>query len=51
MRKRIVRVKVYFYFEGSVIGVSAPSPEAAGALVVPIIIPLFVFAGFFINSR
>jgi len=28
-----------------------PSPEAAVALVVPIIIPLLVFAGFFINQK
>ena len=39
------------FFEGSVIGVAAPSPEAAAALVVPVILPLFVFAGFFISTK
>ena len=36
---------------GSFIGVIMPTPEAAAALVVPVIIPLLVFAGFFINTK
>jgi hypothetical protein len=29
----------------------APTPDAAAAMVVPFIIPLFVFAGLFLNIR
>jgi hypothetical protein len=36
---------------GSLIGVIAPSPDAAAALVVPCVIPLLVFAGFFISTK
>ncbi|CAF4348488.1 unnamed protein product [Rotaria sp. Silwood2] len=36
---------------GALIGVSVPSPDAAAALVVPIVIPLVVFAGFFIKTK
>ncbi|CAF0935940.1 unnamed protein product [Rotaria sp. Silwood1] len=36
---------------GALIGVSVPSPDAAAALVVPVVIPLLVFAGFFINTK
>lgn len=28
-----------------------PTPEAAAALVVPVVLPLLVFAGFFINAK
>jgi hypothetical protein len=28
-----------------------PTPEAAAALVVPLVIPLLVFAGFFISAK
>ena len=28
-----------------------PTPDAAVALVVPVVIPLLVFAGFFINAK
>ena len=49
--KEIAESNGCFYFQGSVIGVAAPSPDAAAALVVPVILPLLIFAGFFINSR
>ncbi|CAF0893876.1 unnamed protein product [Adineta steineri] len=36
---------------GTLVGVSAPSPDVAVALVVPIVLPLLVFAGFFISAK
>ncbi|CAF0826300.1 unnamed protein product [Adineta ricciae] len=36
---------------GTLIGVSMPTPDAAAALIVPVVLPLFVFAGFFINAK
>ncbi|CAF4991593.1 unnamed protein product, partial [Rotaria socialis] len=36
---------------GALIGVSMPSPEAASAIVIPIVIPLMVFAGFFLSAK
>ncbi|UJR27397.1 hypothetical protein I4U23_008687 [Adineta vaga] len=36
---------------GTLIGVLMPTPEAAGALVVPVVLPLLVFAGFFISAK
>ncbi|CAF2132802.1 unnamed protein product [Rotaria magnacalcarata] len=36
---------------GALIGVTMPSPEAAAAIVVPIVIPLMVFAGFFLSAK
>jgi len=41
---------IYFSL-GTFIGTATPTPEAASALVVPLIIPLLVFAGFFISSK
>ncbi|CAF0966239.1 unnamed protein product [Rotaria sordida] len=36
---------------GGLIGVSTPSPDAAAAFVVPIVIPLLVFGGLFVNIK
>jgi ABC-type multidrug transport system permease subunit len=41
----------YSFLSGSLIGVAAPTPEAAAALVVPLVIPLLVFAGFFVSTK
>ncbi len=44
-------LNLYLFCEGAVIGLSLPTPEAAAALVVPLILPLLVFAGFFISTK
>ena len=49
--KKRCMLDIFFSLSGTLIGVSMPTPDAAAALVVPVILPLFVFAGFFINAK
>jgi hypothetical protein len=47
----MLELSVSLSCEGAVIGLSFPTPEAASALVVPVLLPLLVFAGFFISTK
>ncbi len=49
--EKICSITNIFCLLGSLIGVAAPTPDAAAALVVPMVIPLLVFGGFFISIK
>ena len=49
--EKICSLRNIFCFLGSLIGVAAPTPEAAATLVVPCVIPLLVFGGVFYKYK
>ena len=46
----IINVQVAIAF-GTLVSVSAPNLESALAIVIPILMPLLIFAGFFLGNR
>ena len=40
----------YFEIKGSIISAIAPNPTAGSAISAPLLVPLMIFSGFFLNN-